>query len=86
VYAKKLQQEKGKATPTAKTARNISFLRFADHILSYMDRLFTFYDFSTAKYRFNLYHGKQRAPEMLFNMLLNGSAKYNKKKRFKKEK
>ncbi|ORE05537.1 hypothetical protein BCV72DRAFT_330764 [Rhizopus microsporus var. microsporus] len=44
-----------------------------------MDRLFTFYGFSTAKYRFNLYQGKQRAPEMMVNMLLNDSAKYNRK-------
>ncbi|CEG83564.1 hypothetical protein RMATCC62417_17465 [Rhizopus microsporus] len=93
VYTKKLQQEKDTAgitaieaaTPTAKTARNISFLRFADHMLSNMDRLFTFYGFSTAKYRFNLYQGKQRAPEMMVNMLLNGGAKYNRKKRFKKK-
>jgi hypothetical protein len=94
VYAKKLQQEKDTAgitaieaaTPTAKTARNISFIRFADHMLSNMDRLFTFYGFSTAKDRFNLYQGKQRAPEMMVNMLLNGGAKYNRKKRFKKNK
>jgi hypothetical protein len=93
VYAKKLQQEKDTAgitaieaaTPTAKTARNISFIRFADHMLSNMDRLFTFYGFSTAKDRFNLYQGKQRAPEMMVNMLLNGGAKYNRKKRFKKK-
>ncbi|KAI9487629.1 MAG: hypothetical protein EXX96DRAFT_615389 [Benjaminiella poitrasii] len=90
VYAKKLQQEKDaagitaieSATPTSKTARNISFLRFADHLLSNMDRLFAFYGFCTAKHRFNLYQGKQRAPEMMVNMLLNGGAKYNRKNRF----
>ncbi|ORE08523.1 hypothetical protein BCV72DRAFT_323548 [Rhizopus microsporus var. microsporus] len=85
VYAKKLQQEKDTATPTAKITRNISFLRFADHMLSKMERLFTFYGFSTAKYRLNLYQVKQKAPEMAVNMLLNGGAKYNRKNRFKKK-
>jgi hypothetical protein len=93
VYAKKLQQEKDTAgitaieaaTPTAKTARDIYFLRYADYMLPNMDTLFTFYGFRTAKYRFNLYQGKQRAPDMMVNMLLNGGAKYNRKKRFKKK-
>ncbi|KAK4510683.1 dTDP-fucopyranose mutase [Mucor velutinosus] len=93
VYAKKLQQEKDtagitaieSAIPSAKTARNTQFLRYVDYILANMDTLFTFYGFSTAKHRFNLYQGKQRAPDMMVNMLLNGGAKYNKKKRFKKE-
>ncbi|KAK4521625.1 uncharacterized protein ATC70_004155 [Mucor velutinosus] len=92
VYAKKLQQEKDtagitaieSAIPSAKTARNTQFLRYVDYILANMDTLFAFYGFSTAKHWFNLYQGKQRAPDMMVNMLLNGGAKYN-KKRFKKE-
>ncbi|ORE07450.1 hypothetical protein BCV72DRAFT_255864 [Rhizopus microsporus var. microsporus] len=89
VYAKKLQQAKDTAgitaveaaTPTAKTARSISFLWFADYMLPNMDRLFTFYGFSTAKYRFNQYQGKQRAPEMMVNMLLNGKEQKRKTKK-----
>lgn len=73
VYSKRLQQEKDAAgitqiesvIPTAKTARNISFLRFADYMLSHIDRLFAFYGFHSAKSRFNLYQGKQRAPQMM---------------------
>ena len=94
VYSKKLKQMKDTAgitaieavTPTAKTARNTSFCRFVDHMLTNMDRLFTFYNFSTAKNRFNLYQGRQRAPEMMVNMLLDGGTKYNRKKRFKQTK
>lgn len=92
-YSKRLQQMKDtagitaieSATPTAKTARNITYCRFLDHILANMDRLFTFYGFDTAKDRFNLYQGKQRAPEMMVNLLLDGGSKYNRKKRFKKK-
>ncbi|KAI9481458.1 MAG: hypothetical protein EXX96DRAFT_618384 [Benjaminiella poitrasii] len=93
VSAKNLQPEKDAAgitaiestTPTLKTARNISFLRFANHLLSNIDKLFAFYGFRTAKYRFNLYQGKHKAPEMMVNMLLNSGAKYNRKNRFKKK-
>ncbi|KAK4510235.1 protein transport protein S31 [Mucor velutinosus] len=93
VHAKKFQQEKDitgitaieSAIPSAKTARNTQFLRYVDYILANMDTLFTFYGFSTAKHQFDLYQGKQRAPDMTANMLLNGGAKYNRKKRFKKK-
>ncbi|KAI8097986.1 uncharacterized protein B0P05DRAFT_461242, partial [Gilbertella persicaria] len=86
VYTKRLRREKKAASTTAKTARNVSFSRFADHMLSYMDKLFAFYEFRTAKYRFSFYQGKQRALKIMVNMLLNGGAKYNKKRKRKKRK
>ncbi|KAL0076474.1 hypothetical protein F4703DRAFT_1883669 [Phycomyces blakesleeanus] len=93
LYARKLQQEKDtagitaieSATPSAKTGRNIQFLRYADYMLPNMDTLFTFCDYNTAKYRFNLYQGKQRAPDMMVNILLSGSARYNRRRHFRKK-
>lgn len=69
------------AIPIAKTAKSSSYWRFA----SYMNALLSFYNFSTAKDRFNLYQGRQRAPEMTVNRLLDGGKKYNRQKRFKHE-
>jgi hypothetical protein len=43
--------------------------------------LFEFYGFSTAHDRFNLYQGRQRTPDMMINMLLDGGKKYNETKR-----
>ncbi|CEP09130.1 hypothetical protein [Parasitella parasitica] len=63
------------ATSTAKTGRCTPFLRFASHMLSHMNKLCTFYGFHTAKSRFNLYQGRQRAPEMMVNKILNGGTK-----------
>ncbi|KAL0075567.1 hypothetical protein J3Q64DRAFT_1666990 [Phycomyces blakesleeanus] len=54
-------------------------------MLPNMDTLFTFCDYNTAKYRFNLYQGKQRAPDMMVNILLSGSARYNRRRHFRKK-
>lgn len=94
VYTKKLAERKTRtgiaaieaATPSSKTARTFSYWRFANYMLAHMGALFSFYGFSTAKDRFNLYQGRQRAPEMMVNMLLDGGSKYNRQKRFKKKK
>ncbi|KAI8072172.1 uncharacterized protein B0P05DRAFT_580302 [Gilbertella persicaria] len=48
--------------------------------------LLTFYGKETAKCHFQLYQGRQRAPEMMVNMLTHGTAKYNKFQRKKKGK
>ncbi|KAI7900981.1 uncharacterized protein BX663DRAFT_438345, partial [Cokeromyces recurvatus] len=40
----------------------------------------------TAADKFFLYQGRQRAPEIMTNMIINGGSKYNKAKRVKKKK
>ena len=52
-----------------------------NYILQYLNTLFDFYNCKTAKYRFFLCQGKQRASEILVNMLINGGSKYNRKRR-----
>ena len=68
---------------TQKTCSSIFYDRFVQYIIIYKDKLFTFYDKNAAKDRFFLYQGRQRAPEIMVNMLLNRDKKYNKKKRNK---
>ncbi|KAG1050437.1 hypothetical protein G6F43_007287 [Rhizopus delemar] len=48
--------------------------------------LLDFYGKDTAHHRFQLYQDRQRAPEMLANMLTHGTAKYNKSQRKRKKK
>ncbi|GAA5794871.1 hypothetical protein HPULCUR_000219 [Helicostylum pulchrum] len=64
--------------PTSKSLDTASFLSYAEYMLSHLDALFTFYGLQTAKIRFNLYQGRQRAPEYMVNMLLDGTAKKDK--------
>ncbi|KAI9275006.1 hypothetical protein EDC94DRAFT_509375, partial [Helicostylum pulchrum] len=94
VYSSKLQKKKDEegitviesGIPTSKSLDTASFLSYAEYMLSHLDALFTFYGFQTAKIRFNLYQGRQRAPEYMVNMLLDGTAKYNRKKKRSKKK
>ncbi|KAG0776031.1 hypothetical protein G6F22_012868 [Rhizopus arrhizus] len=48
--------------------------------------LLDFYGKDTAHHRFQLYQGRQRAPEMMANMLTHGTAKYNRSRRKRKKK
>jgi hypothetical protein len=73
------------AAPTAKTAKSDTYLAYIYYTLANLNTLFTFYGSHTAKNRFNLYQGRQRAPEIMVNMLLHGDKKYNRKKRNKKK-
>ncbi|KAI9004297.1 hypothetical protein CLU79DRAFT_801663 [Phycomyces nitens] len=70
--------------PTAKTSNIAKFEEYIKSILTHLDVLFRFYDQRTAKDRFNLYQGSQRAPEQLVNILTHGTAKYNRSRRDKK--
>lgn len=84
----KLKDSKGLTSietniPTQKTCSSILYDRFIQYIIIHKDKLFAFYGKDTAKDRFFLYQGRQRAPEIMVNMLLNGDKKYNKKKRNK---
>lgn len=67
--------------PTTKTSSADEYSNYMNYILQYLNKLFDFYNCKTAKYRFFLYQGKQRAPEILVNMLINGGSKYNRKRR-----
>lgn len=48
-----------------------------------MDVLFNFYSFETARINWCNYIGSQRAVENAVNILLNGSKKYNKRRKIK---
>ncbi|CEG74920.1 hypothetical protein RMATCC62417_10048 [Rhizopus microsporus] len=73
--------------PTAKTASISKYLLYVTYILLHFDKILAFNRFSTAKSRFHLYQGVQRAREEMVNILVNGGRKYSKsKKRRKKRK
>ena len=48
--------------------------------------MLNFYGFNTTKDQFFLYQGRQRAPEIMANMIINGGSKYNRSKRSNKKK
>ncbi|KAI7898294.1 uncharacterized protein BX663DRAFT_525340 [Cokeromyces recurvatus] len=50
-------------------------------MMEHMSRLFEFYGFNTARYRWKKYVGSQIAIESSVNILLNGGNKYNKNRR-----
>lgn len=93
-YLAKLEKKKSdegikvieSAIPTSKTTSPNAYFQYVNYILTNKDVFFTFYGYQTAKDRFNLYQGRQRAPEMMANLLLHGGTKYNRKKRCKKSK
>ncbi|ORE11873.1 hypothetical protein BCV72DRAFT_331883 [Rhizopus microsporus var. microsporus] len=70
--------------PSPKTSQCAAYLLYIEYILTHVGVLFTSYDYKTAKDRFYLYQGRQRAAEEMVNMLVHGGAKYNKKKRKKR--
>jgi hypothetical protein len=87
-YLKKLNQKKSEGItaiesgiPTAKTVSYQNNEIYLMYILQNMRKLFTFYDSSMAEGYFRLYQGQQRAAETMANMFINGSKKYNKKRR-----
>lgn len=92
VYSKKLESKKERSgvrtiesqIPTPKTTEPENFRNYVTYILANLDTLLKFYGKETSKYKFQLYQGRQRAPEMMVNMLTHGTAKYNKSKRKKK--
>ncbi len=94
VYSKKLESRKNRSgiltiesqIPTPKTIEPDSYDYYIRYILAHLNKLLMFYGNDNAKYNFQLYQGRQRAPEMVANMLTHGTAKYNKSKRKKKRK
>lgn len=87
----KLKKERGisiieSAIPTNKTSDPAKYLQHVTYIFENLDALFEFYSDATAKNRFFLYQGKQRAPELMVNMLLGGTKKYNRNLSKKKKK
>ncbi|KAG0875676.1 hypothetical protein G6F15_010288 [Rhizopus arrhizus] len=94
VYSKKLELKKecsGIKTiesqiPTSKTAAVGSYDQYVKYMLTHLDKLLDFYGKDTAHHRFQLYQGRQRAPEMMANILTHGTAKYNRSRRKRKKK
>ncbi|KAI8063363.1 uncharacterized protein B0P05DRAFT_605597 [Gilbertella persicaria] len=72
--------------PTNKTANESLYIEYAIYMLENIGRIFSFYNQETAKEAFFLYQGRQRAPEQMVKMLLDGTKKYNKKSRGNKRK
>ncbi|KAI8083224.1 uncharacterized protein B0P05DRAFT_47819 [Gilbertella persicaria] len=72
--------------PTNKTANESLYMEYAIYMLENISRIFSFYNQETAKETFFLYQGRQRAPEQMVKMLLDGTKKYNKKSRGNKRK
>ena len=72
--------------PTYKTSKPEIYMQYIKYTFNHLDTLFDFYGADTAKFRFFLYQGKQRAAELMVNMLLSGTKKYNKSLRSKTKK
>ncbi|KAI7906953.1 uncharacterized protein BX663DRAFT_426290 [Cokeromyces recurvatus] len=70
--------------PTTKTSNPERFLDYVQYLFDNINTLFNFYNSSTAKKRFQLYQGRQKAQETMVNMLINGDTKYNRSRRNKK--
>jgi hypothetical protein len=88
-YSKKLERskkEKGitkieESIPSPKTSKLSCFKHYVTYILQHFATLFRFYNYSTARQRFNLYQGRQRAAQKMVNILINGDTKYNRARR-----
>ncbi|CEP17611.1 hypothetical protein [Parasitella parasitica] len=93
-YTIKLQNLKNEAgitpiktdIPTAKTCLAAVYHTYAAYMLLHRQALLDFYGFQRAKVRFYLYQGRQKAPQIMVNMLVNGGKKYNRRQRSKKKK
>ncbi|KAG1152469.1 hypothetical protein G6F37_010787 [Rhizopus arrhizus] len=70
--------------PTPKTAAVGSYDQYVKYTLTYLDKLLDFYGKDTAHHRFHLYQGRQRASEMMANILTHRTAKYNRSRRKRK--
>lgn len=72
--------------PTPKTTDLESYKNHIQYLFEHINKLLNYYDFSKTKNAFFLYQGRKRAGEIMVNMLIGGTAKYNKEKRGKKNK
>ncbi|KAI7903052.1 uncharacterized protein BX663DRAFT_509388, partial [Cokeromyces recurvatus] len=57
--------------PTTKTAILSNYLQYITYILSHLNRILAFNNFSTAESRFHLYQGVQRDRQEMANVLIN---------------
>ena len=70
-----------RATYVERTVNNEKFQERIRYLLVHLPRLFQFYSYKSAPFRFNDYQGRQRANAEMANILINGGKKYNKMKR-----
>jgi hypothetical protein len=78
----KMKQDSGiqqleSAIPSPKTANIRNYLAYVDYILLHLGHFFSFYNFSTARFKWQSYVGKQKAIDKAVNILINGGKKYN---------
>lgn len=67
--------------PSPKTSNISKHHDYVSHIMSNLDTLLEFYGPRRAKDRFTLYQGKQRAMQLMVNMLTHGTSKYDRSRR-----
>ena len=67
--------------PTTKTCQATVYLTYTIYMLLHRHSLFDFYGFQRSKDRFFLYQSCQKAPQIMVNILVNGSSKYDRKQR-----
>ncbi|CEG77523.1 hypothetical protein RMATCC62417_12259 [Rhizopus microsporus] len=70
--------------PTAKVTNDQHYLERIIYMQNILNRLFDFYNFRVTEINWKTYRGGQKALDDCTNILVNGSAKYNKGKRKKK--
>ncbi|KAI9486670.1 MAG: hypothetical protein EXX96DRAFT_550015 [Benjaminiella poitrasii] len=89
-YLKRIQKMKANRSidtlesliSSPKTTKVDQYSNYITYRLLHIDIFFyLFYDFDTAKDRYHLYQGRQRAVDNMVNIIINGSSKYNKSKR-----
>lgn len=85
-YLADQQKRKKEAGMTKLESEIPSYCSYITYMLNHLGAFFAFYNATTAKDRFFLYQGRQRAPEKMVEMLVSGGPKYNRKKRKKKKK
>ncbi|KAI7901591.1 uncharacterized protein BX663DRAFT_562075 [Cokeromyces recurvatus] len=61
--------------PTAKTNQSELYNMYVEYMLRHRQVLFNFYDFQRAEDRFYLYQQKQKAAQIMVNMIINGGKK-----------
>lgn len=72
--------------PSPKTSKSSAYSDYVKYMLLNKDSFFGFYGKDTAKTRFQLYRGVQRATDQMANILINGTSKYNRNKRSNEKK
>lgn len=83
MYSRKLNDKKEQTgtqviesnLPSKKTSVLSNYNMYIQYIIENIDTLLNFYNQDTAKSRFNLYQGRQRAPEIMGNMFIHGTKK-----------